>query len=177
MIASTQTNHPLATPSPAMLSRDSNAARDVICTRLREAGLRSTQPRIAIYRVLSALSEPATIEEIHRSIKSSSCDLVTVYRGLYLFEEMGIVQRIFDNKGTGLYQLKREGAPSYYVMHKESGRRIPLTQEEANELNQAMSRIQASIEARGMGKVSHRVEFEARGKETAFQQAFQSDAN
>jgi len=169
MISSTQTNHPLAGYPQA---DDALAAsnRDAICNRLRSAGLRSTQPRIAIFKALNEFSEPASIEQIYRSIKSTSCDLVTVYRGLALFEELGLVHRSFSNNGTGLYQLKREGAPSYYVSCKQTGRRELIAAEDAEELGRVLARIEAKLLAKGYASLSHRLEFQGlapAGAETA----------
>jgi Fur family transcriptional regulator, ferric uptake regulator len=163
MISSTQTNHPLAGSAPANSSvEEPLSTRDAICARLRNAGLRSTQPRIAIYKVLNELSEPATIEQIFRALKSTNCDLVTVYRGLALFEELGLVRRSFSNNGTGLYQLKREGAPSYYISSKASDARQSLDPQDAKELHELIRRIEAKFEAQGFSVVNHRLEFEAR---------------
>jgi Fur family ferric uptake transcriptional regulator len=159
MISSTQTNHPLAGyPQADEALAASN--RDAICNRLRSAGLRSTQPRIAIFKALNEFNEPASIEQIYRSIKSTSCDLVTVYRGLALFEELGLVQRSFSNNGTGLYQLKHEGAPSYYVSCKQTGRRELISAEDAEELGRVLARIESKLAAKGYTGMSHRLEFQ-----------------
>lgn len=160
MISSTQTNHPLAGYPQADEAQAVNSSRDAICNRLRTAGLRSTQPRIAIFKALNDFSEPASIEQIFRSIKSTSCDLVTVYRGLALFEELGLVQRTFSNNGTGLYQLKREGTPAYYVSCKQTSRRELISEEDARELHTVLSRIEAGLAAKGFRNVSHRLEFQ-----------------
>ena len=101
MIASTQTNHPLPTNNDDSPTR---AALQIACNRLKTAGLRITQPRIAILEALIKRSLPATIEQIHAELASASCDLVTVYRCLAAFEELGLVRRCFFHNGTSLYQ-------------------------------------------------------------------------
>jgi Fur family ferric uptake transcriptional regulator len=55
---------------------------DLACARLKAAGLRITQPRIAILDALIKRSLPASIEQIHGDLAGSACDLVTVYRCL-----------------------------------------------------------------------------------------------
>jgi Fur family transcriptional regulator, ferric uptake regulator len=158
MIASTQTNHPLAAYSQEKQVSNPQQARELICSRLKAAGLRSTQPRISIFNALTELKEPAPIEQIFRSIKNNSCDLVTVYRGLALFEELGLVQRSFSNNGTGLYELKREGAPSFFVSCKTTGRREVLDAEMASELQKTLQAVEAHLASRGYRKLSLRVD-------------------
>ena len=166
MIASTQTNHPLAAFAQTSDSNSFLATREVICSHLRSAGLRSTQPRIAIYKVLNDLKDPASIEQIFRAIKATNCDLVTVYRGLALFEELGLVRRTFSNNGTGLYQLKREGAVSYYISCRNTDRRAEIDPQDAKLLNEVLTRIENSLKARGFTQVNHRLEFEGSAPET-----------
>lgn len=137
----------------------SSSSREAICARLRAAGLRSTQPRIAIFKALNDFAEPVSIEQIFKSIKTTSCDLVTVYRGLALFEELGLVQRTFSNSGTGLYQLKRDGAPVYYLTCKQTGKRVALDTEDALQLHQVLSQIEAKLSDKGFRSLSHRLEF------------------
>ena len=160
MISSTQTNHPLTGYSESDDRQPAADARDEICAKLRAAGLRSTQPRIAIFRVLNQLTEPASIEQIYRSIDGSRCDLVTVYRGLALFEEMGLVNRSFATNGTGLYQLRREGAQSYYAVCKRTGRREVIDPNHIAELNAVLSRIEDSLSLRGFKGLTHHLEFQ-----------------
>ena len=167
MSSPTQTNHPLAGFAQAKDAAAASSSREAICARLREAGLRSTQPRIAIYKALNDFSEPVTIEQIFKSIKATSCDLVTVYRGLALFEELGLVQRSFSNNGTGLYELKRGGAPSYYVICKQTGKRASLDSEDTVELQNLLNKIGNKLQGRGFKAVSHRLEFQGLSSEAS----------
>ncbi len=158
MISSTQTNHPLV----ACIATKNDGAnnRDDISVILREAGLRSTQPRVAIYKVLQELNEPASNEGIHRNIKVTNCDLVTVYRCLSLFEEMGLVHRSFDSNGTSLYQLKRAGQVQYYVSCKHTNRRMAIDPSDAEDLKSIITRIEGKLCNSGFKNLTHRVEFE-----------------
>ena len=65
MIASTQTNHPLTGPKSAT---DQQAALDFATARLKSAGLRITQPRLAILEALSNRPQPTSIEQIHEIV-------------------------------------------------------------------------------------------------------------
>jgi Fur family ferric uptake transcriptional regulator len=159
MIASTQTNHPLPThnqESPVQ------AALQIACNRLKSAGLRITQPRIAILEALIKRSLPATIEQIHAELSNAACDLVTVYRCLAAFEELGLVRRCFFHNGTSLYQIALDDAPSYHVVDKTSNAVGELDSDLALELREAMNEIEKKLIARGYTNVSHMVEFFAR---------------
>ena len=156
MIASTQTNHPLAnadTESPHA------AALRMACNRLKSAGLRITQPRIAILEALIKRPLPASIEQIHAELKGSSCDLVTAYRCLAAFEELGLVRRCFFHNGTSLYQIALDDTPSYHVVDKATNSVTELDSDLALELREAMQRIEQKLVARGYTNVSHMVEF------------------
>lgn len=63
---------------------------------LRDAGFRLTMPRRAVIRVLSEHREGLAPEDIRRLGREThpSLGLVTVYRTLELFENLGIVRRI-----------------------------------------------------------------------------------
>ena len=159
MIASTHTNHPLPT------NRDESptaAALQVACNRLKSAGLRITQPRIAILEALIKRSLPASIEQIHAELANTACDLVTVYRCLAAFEELGLVRRCFFHNGTSLYQIALDDAPSYHVVDKSSNSVVELDADLAVELRDAMQEIEKKLIARGYTNVSHMVEFFAR---------------
>ena len=99
MIASTQTNSPLfghgQTESPVAIAT----------ARLRTAGLRITQPRLKILATLVKFGRPTSIEVIHDDLGRRGCDLVTVYRCLAAFEDIGIVRRSYFHNGTTLFSL------------------------------------------------------------------------
>ena len=113
MIASTQTNHPLHSGETSATPKE---RVDAACARLRAAALRVTQPRIAILKVLIGYEAPLSIERIHAELNNRSCDLVTVYRCLAAFEELGIVRRSFFHNGTSLYQMKDQNQGVYYAL-------------------------------------------------------------
>jgi Fur family ferric uptake transcriptional regulator len=152
MIASTQTNHPLAdSKSGAPLSQS--------CERLKSAGLRITQPRIAILTAMIERGQPASIEQIHGDLADGSCDLVTVYRCLAAFEQIGLVRRSFYYNGTSLYELSLGTTNRYHVVCKNTNRVDEIDAETVAELQLALGKIEATLQARGYANVSHVVEF------------------
>jgi Fur family ferric uptake transcriptional regulator len=156
MIASTQTNHPLAggklgnrTPSPV----------EAATARLKAAGLRITQPRISILAALSQCSKPVSIEQLHTDLGGTSCDLVTVYRCVAAFEEIGLVRRAFFHNGTALYEINLGQPARYHVVCKATDRVEELDAETSAELNRTLSQIEDKLRARGYADVGHIVEF------------------
>lgn len=157
MIASTQTNHPLA--SVKQPTAKPQASIDVACSRLKAAGLRITQPRVAILEALIKRVQPASIEQIHGDLANSACDLVTVYRCLAAFQEVGLVRLCYFHNGTSLYQLNLENESPYHVVSKEGNEVEELDAENAAELRAVLGRIEESLRARGYSDVSHMVQF------------------
>jgi Fur family ferric uptake transcriptional regulator len=152
MIASTQTNAPLTgVPTKTALA--------VATTRLKAAGLRITQPRLTILAALIKQGRPTSIEAIHDELSRGSCDLVTVYRCMAAFEEIGIVRRTYFHNGTGLYSLRLDDAPHYHVVSRSTGTVDELDAETARELNAALTAVEEKLRARGYTGVSHLAEF------------------
>jgi Fur family ferric uptake transcriptional regulator len=157
MIASTQTNHPLA--SVKQPEAPTQASIEVACNRLKAAGLRITQPRVAILEAMIKRAQPASIEQIHGDLANSACDLVTVYRCLAAFQEVGLVRLCYFHNGTSLYQINLASENPYHVLSKETNEIEELDPENAAELRAVVSRIQESLKARGYSEVSHLVQF------------------
>jgi Fur family ferric uptake transcriptional regulator len=157
MIASTQTNHPLA--SVKQVGAKPQASIDIACSRLKAAGLRITQPRVAILEALIKRNQPASIEQIHNDLANSACDLVTVYRCLAAFQEVGLVRLCYFHNGTSLYQINLESESPYHIVSKETNEVDQLDQECSAELRAVLGRIQETLKARGYTEVSHMVQF------------------
>lgn len=157
MISSTQTHHPLTNYSAS--EQPVGSSLEKACSRLKSAGLRITQPRIAILTALINRSQPATIEQIHLDLKDSSCDLVTVYRCLAAFEELGLVRRCFFHNGTSLYQIQLTDEPVYHVVSKDGEILETIAPELAKELNSVIGKIEADLKARGFSDTTHMAAF------------------
>lgn len=157
MIASTQTNHPIAgVPTHAEVQARVKEA----CAQLKAAGLRITQPRVAILTALLARGRPASIEQLHGDLQKTSCDLVTVYRCLAAFEEIGLVRRSFFHNGTSLYEITLNQAKSrYHVVCKNTRSVEEIEPDITLELQDAVRKIEELLRARGYKGVTHVVEF------------------
>jgi len=157
MISSTQTNNPLQGSSAD--ANDTPSRLEVACARLRESGLRITQPRIAIIKTLIANKHPISIEQIHAELKIRSCDLVTVYRCLGAFEDIGLVRRSFYHNGTSLYHIADRKEAVYHIVAKDTQEIRDLDAGTSAILAEAILKVEAQLRAEGYENVTHVLEF------------------
>ena len=156
MIASTQTNHPIAGSKTATRAPDPVAYSTA---KLKSAGLRITQPRLAILAELAKQPQPINTEALHLLLGAEKCDLVTVYRCLSAFEEIGLVRRSFLHSGTALYEINLGQPTRYHVVCKTTNRVEELDAETSAELGRSLRQIEERLRARGYEDVGHMVEF------------------
>lgn len=150
VIAATQSNHPLAGHVAGDLAK---AALEEACRRIRVAGMRVTQPRVALLGALLKQAGPVSIERIHQQVGADACDLVTIYRCLAAFEELGLVRRSYLHNGTTLYEQTLLGsARRYHIVCKSCGRTDPVDYTLADGVEQALQSL-------GYRQISHVVEF------------------
>ncbi len=149
MISATQSNHPLATVANAD-ARES--ALTEARTRIRTAGMRITKPRLAIIASLHRHEGPVSCERIHQDVGTGVCDLVTVYRCLAAFEEMGLVRRSYLHHGTCLYELTLTTPRHHHIVCKACG---------ATERMEyfPVEGVERLLTERGYTQISHLVEF------------------
>lgn len=157
MIASTQTNHPLS--GNGKLTTKAPSLVEQATAKLKAAGLRITQPRLAILSALSKRSCPTSIEELHADVGSDNCDLVTVYRCVAAFEEIGVVRRAFFHNGTAMYELNVGRPARYHVVCKTTNKVEELDVETSDELRRSIEAIEEKLRARGYSEINHIVEF------------------
>jgi len=143
----------------AKISPKTTSALDQACARLKSAGLRITQPRIAIINALIKRAQPASIEQVHTDLADSSCDLVTVYRCLAVFEELGFVRRSFLHNGTALYEINLNGTNHYHIVCKDTHRVEEIDADTTGELRRVIKQLEDMLKNRGYSDVSHVVEF------------------
>jgi Fur family ferric uptake transcriptional regulator len=147
------------TMTAAKIAPRTASSLDQACARLKSAGMRITQPRIAIINALIKRGQPASIEQVHTDLADSSCDLVTVYRCLAVFEELGFVRRSFLHNGTALYEINLNGTNHYHVVCKDTHRVEEIDAETTTELRRSIKQIEDMLKNRGYSDVTHVVEF------------------
>lgn len=119
------------------------------CSRMKALGLRITKPRVVILTTLFSEQDPISIETLHQKIQNQSCDLVTVYRCLSVFTELGLVRRSFAINGTSLYEINRGGEVLFRVTCKNTQKRELLSTEVSSELTRAIQKARVELERKG----------------------------
>ena len=118
-----------------------------------ERGLRITEQRRVIARVLSESEDHPDVEQLHR--RASAIDpkisIATVYRTVRLFEEAGIIERHDFRDGRSRYEEATEDHHDHLIDMK-TGQVVEFVDEEIEALQQ---KIAARL---GYKLVDHRLE-------------------
>jgi Fur family ferric uptake transcriptional regulator len=72
---------------------------------LGSAGLRRTEPRLAVLGALLGARKPQTADQISAKLSPPAANRVTVYRTLEAFLEAGLVHRAFVDERTWYFEL------------------------------------------------------------------------
>lgn len=74
--------------------------------RLRQAGLRATRPRLAVYRALDSLGGHRSADEVYERVLSSGEQLsrASVYNSLAVLADAGLVLQADAGPGRALYE-------------------------------------------------------------------------
>ncbi|TVP75835.1 MAG: transcriptional repressor [Puniceicoccaceae bacterium] len=83
--------------------------------RITEAGLRMTGARRQLIEILSESERPLSIEDLSQR-SQGKFDLVTIYRNLEVFRELGIVEVILLENGKTLFELTGEHDHSHHIV-------------------------------------------------------------
>ncbi len=132
---------------------DQAAAISRLEQRCVEQGMKMTEQRRVIARVLSDAHNHPDVEEVHRlsSAVDSRISIATVYRTMRLFEDAGIVKRHEFGDGRARY----EETPTTHHDHLIDMRSGKVTEFR----NDDIERLQHEIaEAHGYKLVGHRLE-------------------
>ena len=118
-----------------------------------EKGLRITEQRRVIARVLSEAEDHPDVEHLHE--RSSAIDpgisIATVYRTVRLFEEAGILERHDFGDGRARYEAAPESHHDHLI-DVESGKVIEFVDPELEQLQRQIA------EKLGFRLVDHRME-------------------
>lgn len=118
-----------------------------------EKGMRMTEQRRVIARVISVSHDHPDVEELHRraSAVDSGISIATVYRTVRLFEEAGILERHDFRDGRSRYEETPETHHDHLIDMK-SGKVVEFVDPE-------IERLQHEIARRlGFKLVDHRLE-------------------
>ncbi len=116
-------------------------------------GMRMTEQRKVIARVLSIADDHPDVEEIHRRAAEidENISIATVYRTMRLFEESGVVERHDFQDGRARYEEASEQHHDHLI-DLRSGDVIEFVSEEIEKLQQRIA------EEHGYKLVDHRLE-------------------
>ena len=132
---------------------DQKSKLEALCA---ERGLKMTDQRRVIARVLSESSDHPDVEALHKRATAvdPNISIATVYRTVRLFEDAGIIARHDFREGRARYETSPE-AHHDHLINLRSGEVIEFQSEE-------IERLQADI-ARKLGYrlVDHRLELYA----------------
>ena len=89
----------------------------VVLTNLKKAGHKITAPRVEILEVLSAKT-PVNSQEVFEILKrkGTGVDLVTVYRTLELFKNLGFINKTKFEDGVARYELINEDEHHHHLV-------------------------------------------------------------
>lgn len=122
-----------------------------------ERGLRITEQRRVIARVLSESSDHPDVEELHR--RAAAVDphisIATVYRTVRLFEDAGILERHDFRDGRARYEAISDSHHDHLI-DVESGKVIEFQDAEIEQLQRTIA------QKLGYQLVDHRMELYAR---------------
>ena len=106
-----------------------------------EKGMRMTEQRRTIARVLSLAHDHPDVEELYRRAHEEDphISIATVYRTVRLFEEAGIIARHDFRDGRSRYEEARESHHDHMIDMK-SGEVIEFTDGEIEVLQEAIAR-------------------------------------
>ncbi len=118
-----------------------------------EKGMKMTEQRRIIARVLSIADDHPDVEEVYRraSELDSKISIATVYRTMRLFEDEGIVDRHDFGDGRARYEETSDEHHDHLIDVK-SGRVIEFHNEEIEALQERVAR------EHGLKLVDHRLE-------------------
>lgn len=118
-----------------------------------EKGMRMTEQRRVIARVLSVATDHPDVEEIHRRATEidDKISIATVYRTMRLFEESGVVERHEFQDGRARYEEATEQHHDHLI-DLRSGEVIEFVNDEIEKLQKRIA------EEHGYKLVDHRLE-------------------
>ena len=118
-----------------------------------ERGMKMTEQRRVIARVLSEATDHPDVEELFRrsAIEDDNISIATVYRTVRLFEEAGLLDRHDFGDGRARYEESSDDHHDHLI-DVHSGKVIEFHDEEVEELQRKIA------EKHGFKLVDHRME-------------------
>ena len=84
---------------------------------IRNSGLRSTAPRVAVLQYLRGTSTPMTHAKIREALEEKGFDRATLYHNLIDLTEVGLLSRTDVGDHVWRFELRREGQRGHRSEH------------------------------------------------------------
>jgi Fur family transcriptional regulator, ferric uptake regulator len=125
--------------------------------RCVEKGLKMTEQRRVISRVLTESTDHPDVEQVYRraQLVDSNISLATVYRTMKLFEDLEVIDKLDFGDGRARYEENRE-EHHHHLIDLDTGDVVEFKSEELEELKH---RIAKEL---GFDLISHRLELYGR---------------
>ena len=123
------------------MTHENNATHSRLELLCEAKGMRMTDQRRIIARVLSDAEDHPDVEEVHRRVSSidDGISLSTVYRTVRLFEEAGILERHDFGEGRSRYEQVASEHHGHLI-DLETGNVIEFRNEEIERLQERVAR-------------------------------------
>jgi len=96
---------------------------------LRANGLKATPARAVVLALLQKTRKPLSIAAIHKRLKNSAIDLVTVYRTMASFEGKGLIRQVDLRHGHAHYELATaDVAHHHHLICENCGKIVDISQ-------------------------------------------------
>jgi Fur family transcriptional regulator, ferric uptake regulator len=107
-----------------------------------DKGLKMTEQRRVIARVLSEASDHPDVEEVHRRAHTLDprISIATVYRTVRLFEEANIIERHDFRNSRARYEEVSEGHHHHHLINVKTGEVIEFESEALEKLKRKICR-------------------------------------
>ncbi|MDE0175990.1 MAG: Fur family transcriptional regulator [Defluviicoccus sp.] len=108
----------------------------------RDKGMKMTEQRRAIARVLSDSNDHPDVEELHRRVVEIDprVSIATVYRTVRLFEEQHILERLDFGDGRARYEEAEGRHHHHHLINLETGEVIEFENEQLERLKRKIAR-------------------------------------
>jgi Fur family transcriptional regulator, ferric uptake regulator len=118
-----------------------------------QKGLKMTEQRRVISRVLSDASDHPDVEQVYRRAVEMDphISIATVYRTMRLFEEANVIERLDFGDGRARYEENRD-THHHHLIDVQSGEVIEFTNEELEKLKERIA------DELGFELIGHRLE-------------------
>ena len=126
--------------------------------RCVEAGIKMTEQRRVIMRVLAQSDDHPSVETVHQRVKSidPSISIATVYRTLHLLDEMNMVRRHDFNESYSRFEVNLDH--HHHLIDLETGEVVEFKNQKLEDLKEQIAH------ELGYELVDHRLELYGRKK-------------